>query len=167
MIWEWQVKVRCAHPKWKWRCYHSGVSNSLWPHGTVCSPPGSSVHGILQARMLEWVAIPFSRESSRPRDLTWVSHIAGRFFTVWITSSAILAFSFWLDTLKQQFSKSNPRTASRVSTRSKPYNTTGIRFVKMNATHLTIFVLKNIIFIKVYCLGNNDPICETAKRTLM
>ena len=37
-----------------------------------CSPPGSSVHGILQARILEWVAIPFSRSSSWPRDWTWV-----------------------------------------------------------------------------------------------
>ena len=46
-----------------------------------CSPPGSSVHGILQARILEWVAIPFSRESSQPRDRTQVSHIAGGFFT--------------------------------------------------------------------------------------
>ena len=46
------------------------------------SPPGSSVHGILQARILEWVAIPFSRGSSQPRDLTLVSYIAGRFFTV-------------------------------------------------------------------------------------
>ena len=45
-----------------------------------CSPPGSSVHGILQARKLEWVAMPFSRGSSGPRDLTQVSHIAGRFF---------------------------------------------------------------------------------------
>ena len=45
-----------------------------------CSLPGSSVHGILQARILEWVAIPFSRESSWSRDWTWVSHIAGRFF---------------------------------------------------------------------------------------
>ena len=40
-----------------------------------------SVHGILQARVLEWVAIPFSRASFLPRDRTWVSHIAGRFFT--------------------------------------------------------------------------------------
>ena len=47
-----------------------------------CSPPGSSVLGILQARILEWVAIPFSTGSSRPRDQTWVSHIAGTFFTV-------------------------------------------------------------------------------------
>ena len=47
-----------------------------------CSPPGSSVRGILQARILEWVAISFSRESSQPRDRTRVSHIAGRFFTI-------------------------------------------------------------------------------------
>ena len=50
-----------------------------------CSPPGSSVYGILQARTLGWIAIPFSRGSSLPRDWTWVSHIAGRFFTVWTT----------------------------------------------------------------------------------
>ena len=51
-----------------------------------CSPPGSSVHGILQARILEWVAIPFSRGYSRPwRDQTQVCCIAGRFFTVWAT----------------------------------------------------------------------------------
>ena len=46
-----------------------------------CSPPGSSVHGILQARILKWVAIFFSRGSSQPRDQTHVSHTAGRFFT--------------------------------------------------------------------------------------
>ena len=46
-----------------------------------CSPPGSSVHGILQARILEWVAISFSRGSSQPRDRTQVSRIAGRCFT--------------------------------------------------------------------------------------
>ena len=46
------------------------------------SPPGSSVCGILQARILEWVAIPFSRGSSQPRDETQVSHIAGGFFTI-------------------------------------------------------------------------------------
>ena len=46
-----------------------------------CSPPGSSVHGILQARILELVASPFSKGSSRTRDQTSVSFIAGRFFT--------------------------------------------------------------------------------------
>ena len=47
-----------------------------------CSLPGSSVHGILQERILEWVATPFSRGSSWPRDWTWVSCIADRFLTV-------------------------------------------------------------------------------------
>ena len=55
---------------------------------TGCSPPGSSVHGILQARILEWVAMPFSREYSRPRYRTFVSCIAGRFFTIWATNEA-------------------------------------------------------------------------------
>ena len=50
-----------------------------------CSLPGSSVHGIFQARVLEWVAISFSRGSSWPRDWTRISCIAGRRFTVWAT----------------------------------------------------------------------------------
>ena len=47
-----------------------------------CSPPGSSVHGILQARILEWVAMPSSRVPSQPRDRAQVSHVAGTFFTI-------------------------------------------------------------------------------------
>ena len=50
-----------------------------------CSPLGSSVHEISQVRILQWVAIPFSRGSSWPRDWTRVSWIAGRFFTLWAT----------------------------------------------------------------------------------
>ena len=57
-------------------------------HPVDCSPPGSSVHGILQARILEWVAISFSRGSSWPRDRTQVSCIAGRHFTLWATREA-------------------------------------------------------------------------------
>ena len=56
-----------------------------------CSPPSSSVYGILQARMLEWVAIPFSRGFSQPRDQTQVSCIAGRFFTIWAPRGIRLA----------------------------------------------------------------------------
>ena len=48
---------------------------------TLCEPTDYTVHGILQARILEWVAFPFSRESSQPRDQTQVSRIAGGFFT--------------------------------------------------------------------------------------
>ena len=50
---------------------------------TFCDPMDCIVHGILQARILEWVAFPFSRGSSQPKDQTQVSHIAGRFFTSW------------------------------------------------------------------------------------
>ena len=57
-----------------------------------CSPPGSAVHGILQAKILEWVAIPFCRGSSPPRDQTQVSHITSRFFTIWITREAPFFF---------------------------------------------------------------------------
>ena len=54
-----------------------------------CSPPGSSVRGILQARILEWVAIPFSKGSSQPRNWTLVSCIVGRFFAVWATRKVL------------------------------------------------------------------------------
>ena len=53
-------------------------------HPTLCNPIDYIVHGILQARILEWVAFPFSRGSSQPRDWTQVSCIAGGFFTNWV-----------------------------------------------------------------------------------
>ena len=65
---------------------------NLW---TVCNSPGSSVHGILQARILEWVAMPASRGSFWPRNQTHVSCIAGIFFTIWATREAL---SFLLST---------------------------------------------------------------------
>ena len=55
---------------------------------TLCDSMDYVVHGILQARILEWLAFPFSRESSQPRDQTQVSRIAGRFFTSWATREA-------------------------------------------------------------------------------
>ena len=58
-------------------CVSRSVMLDSFCDPTDCSPPGSSVHEILQARILEWVAIPFSRGSSQPRDQTQVSHIAG------------------------------------------------------------------------------------------
>ena len=66
---------------------------------TDCSQPGSSVHGISQARIPEWVAIPFSSRSSRLRDQTWAPCIASRFFTVSATRKApnsnILISGLW------------------------------------------------------------------------
>ena len=69
------------------------VSSLHQPCPTLCdpmdySPPGSSVHGSLQARILECIAISFSRGSSWPRDLTQVSCIAGRHFSIWATREA-------------------------------------------------------------------------------
>ena len=55
---------------------------------TLCDPMGYTVHGILQVRILEWVAVPFSRRSSQPRDWTQVSCIVGWFFTSWATREA-------------------------------------------------------------------------------
>ena len=77
-----------------WSERHSVMSTSFCD-SMDCSPPGSSVHGILQARVLEWVAIPFSRRSSWPRDRTWVSCTAGRFFTIWASRKAPL-IDAWL-----------------------------------------------------------------------
>ena len=57
---------------------------------TLCDPMDYTVHGILQARILEWVAVLFSRGSSQPRDQTQVSCIAGRFFTSWATRKALI-----------------------------------------------------------------------------
>ena len=62
---------------------------------TLCNPLDCIVHGILQARTLEWVAFPFFRGSSQPRDRTQVSHIAGGFFTSWATREAQQYWSEW------------------------------------------------------------------------
>ena len=80
-----------------WKCKMEFPSFSGWSQLSLllpsinpmdCSLPGSSVHGIPQAIILERVAVPFSGESSQPRDLTQVSCIAGRFFTIWATTEA-------------------------------------------------------------------------------
>ena len=65
--------------KWKWR-----LLSRVW----LCHPMNNTVHGIFQARILKWVAFPFSRGSAQPRDRTQVSCIAGRFFTSWATREA-------------------------------------------------------------------------------
>ena len=97
------------HTDWRWHGWgHNDikwpyVSQKDWPQQstgkwnevaqscpTLCNPmdcslTGSSIHGVFQARVLEWVTISFSRGSSRPRDQTQVSCIGGRHFTIWAT----------------------------------------------------------------------------------
>ena len=87
-----------------------------------CSPPGSSVHGILQARILKWVAFLFLRGSSQSRDRTWVSCIAGRFFTtespglkcfINAVSSTWKTLSFWPDYFPNIFQISVKTTSTK------------------------------------------------------
>ena len=59
----------------QYSCLENSIDRGAWK---------ATVHGIRQARILEWVAIPFSRGSSRLRDRTWVSHVVGRFFTIYL-----------------------------------------------------------------------------------
>ena len=80
---ESETEVAQSPQKWKWE----------WSRMTLCDPmdcslSGFSVHGIFQARVLKWIAISFSKGSSRPRNRTLVSRIAGRRFTVWATREA-------------------------------------------------------------------------------
>ena len=75
LLWSWNYKVKVKVAQ---LCL------------TVCDPmdcslPGASAHGILQVRILEWVAVPFSRRACKPRDWTQVPCIAGGFFTTWAT----------------------------------------------------------------------------------
>ena len=72
-----------------------------------CNAPGSSVHWIFQVRILEWVAIPFSRGSSRHRDGTWVSSVAGRFFTTWDQGSPVVVYTVLIKTFEIGFPNHN------------------------------------------------------------
>ena len=72
--------------KINWVCESEVAQSYLILYNPMdCSLPGSTIHGILQARTLEGVAISFSRRSSQPKDWTWVSSIVGRRFTIWAT----------------------------------------------------------------------------------
>ena len=96
-------KERCKHMVSQWNFWWNRffieqlLCATWWIQGwvkftqsslTLCDPRDYTIHGILQARILEWVAVPFSRGSSHPMDQTQVSHIAGRFFTSWTTKEA-------------------------------------------------------------------------------
>ena len=79
-----EVLEDCCFPSWLLVCRESESHSVV----SICDPMDSTVHGILQARTLEWVAFPFSRRSSWPRYRTQVSHIAGGFFTSWTIRQA-------------------------------------------------------------------------------
>ena len=89
-----------------------------------CSLPRSSIYGIFQARILEWVATSFSRGSSQPRDWTWVSRIVGRHFTVWATREALpmniqdwfpLGWTGWISLRSKELSRVLQHRKSKAS----------------------------------------------------
>ena len=82
LSWEIKMKVKVAQSR-----------------PTLCNLMDYTVHGILQARILEWVAVPFSTESSQPRDQTGVFCIAGGFFTSWATRKTVSKDKNWLNIL--------------------------------------------------------------------
>ena len=77
-------RMRCGL-EWVCSCVLVTQSRPLLYDPMDCGLSGSSVHGVLQARIMEWIAIPFSRGFSWPRDQTRLSCMAGRFFTIWAT----------------------------------------------------------------------------------
>ena len=96
-IYGWRKSSFGFFCKMLWKTPKNFLSNSIFKNtadisseyeNQSCSLPGSSVHGILQAKILEWIAILFSRASSQPKDWTQVSCIAGRFFIIWATREA-------------------------------------------------------------------------------
>ena len=104
----WCIENRHTPHRTCWVCVsHSGMSTLCDPMGS--SPPGSSDHGTSQARILEWVAISFSRGTSQPRDWTQVSCIAGEFFTTWATRETSILQMF----LKRKMFKLKPRSLEK------------------------------------------------------
>ena len=98
-----QVEVVFPTKWWRIGLHKSEVKSlsRVWLFATPCSSQGFSVHGIFQARVLEWVAISFSRGSSWPRDRIRVSRIAGRHFTIWATREAYKEVSIWEEAAKK------------------------------------------------------------------
>ena len=128
---------------------------TLW-NPMDCSPPGSSVHEILEARILEWVAIPFSRGSSWPRDQTRGSCIAGRFFTTWATILLYLtAFNILVNV---GVVLTYPILISIGTVLSVPGNAGTVQIDMCTGSSLLVFVLHPELFLRVIvncvpCLG--------------
>ena len=115
------------------------------------SPPGSSVHGILQARILKWAAIPFSRRSFWPRNCILVPCIAGRFFSIWVTREAH-TFSqlifFHKPKKQEQFQKNFQKLPS-------PYLTPVQMFflpVNLDDVSLILCVKNRFLLCKIFCI---------------
>ena len=99
---------------WKWSCSVAQLCPTLCDP-MDCSLPGSTIHEIFQARILEWVAISFYRGSFQPRDCTWVSCIIGRCFTVWASREVYVKYS------KNEWNREKKKNLRNVGFKSKYY----------------------------------------------
>ena len=99
----------------RWVLYPSHCLGS--PDSMDFSLPGSSVHGLSQARILEWVAIPFSRGSSQPRGGTRVFCIEGRFFTIWVKETQISCMNTYKWNLERWYVWTSSQGSSGVADR--------------------------------------------------
>ena len=114
-----------------------------------CSAPGSSVHGIFQGRILEWVAVSFSRASSPPRDWTWVSCIEGRFFNNWATREVaklcsmgtILSLICFLESVPHCSCARSPRVLWTNETCSLDKLLTDHIYIYINSLSIYIYIL--------------------------
>ena len=105
--------LKQPHPPWELSYY----STPAYPLSEKClCSPGSSVHGILQARILEWVAIPFSGLSTWFRDQTRVSCIADRFFTIW----AMREHPLWKSQVRDYLLQESPGPARNLLPQELP-----------------------------------------------
>ena len=131
-----------------------------------CSPPGSSVRGISQARVLEWVAISSSRGSSPPRGRTCVSCIAGRFFTnVWLTLPVFVAvLSLWISLPFRRlanfaFSSVKKNDQQRLLERRRPSQERGgtSKLLRLRSGHHRRAPWESIYW---HFSGNSRPVCS-------
>ena len=143
--------------KKKWKESESEVAQScptLCDH-MDCSLSGSSVHGIFQARVLEWIAISFSRVSSWPRNRTQVSPIAGRLFTVW--AWALKNWCFWIVVLEKTLE--SPLDCKEINP-VNPYGNQSWIFIgrtdaKAETPNFGLFMQRTDSFEKTLMVGQN------------
>ena len=124
---------------------------------TLCNPmdrnpPGSSVHGILQARVLEWDVVPFSRGSSQPRDQTQVFCFAGRFFTIW----AMMLSSGW-NKMAHQCHSHIPINRKRANGKIIPRPFKGITW-KLHPPLQIMFCWPDLTYVPIPCCKGGWPV---------
>ena len=146
--------------------FHSNLTlkwKSLSHVWLLWDPMDYTVHGILQARTLKWIAFPFSRESSQPRDWTQVSHIVGRFSTSWATREALLEWAAFPFSSRS----SRPRSQTQVSCAAGGFFTNwAIREAPLSNL---LFMITHNSFLSIYtnCLTCCFDIPKTVKERMV